>query len=238
MVLTKTINEALVYYDEAMPNGWLDARGNVASKFILGTGEAMDSVTGLPDRFITTLVNLSTVINSTTAGEKLKITTAGAEYDGACLKAKGEAFKCDVGKPFYFGVRMKISNATSSEFVVGIGETLTAYMAAAAHTVVAANLEGLFFHKPSDATVIYVDSYQTNVQKLLATVGTAEDTLYHNYEIFWTGGTAYFYFDGVLVSSTAADLPDGDLSPFLHFRTGAVAARTCEIAWFRAIQLN
>ncbi len=241
MVLQKTINDALVYYDEAEPHGWLDARGNNVSKFILRAGEPMDDGTGDPDRFVCTNVEGAggtQIINSLTAGELMKITVDDDEYDGSCLTAKGEAFKCTANKPFYFGARLKISNATTAEFVVGLCETLTAYMAAAAHTVVAANLEGLFFFKASDATALKACSYQTNVQKLSASVGTAMDTSFHNYEIFWSGGVASFYFDGAFVSSTAADLPDGSLTPVLHFRTGAAAARTCEVAWLRAIQLN
>ena len=234
MIEAKEVRAATVYHEEGLEYRWLDAIGTDVKKFIPQCGTPLDEFG------IVTLVNSAAAItpNLAVAGELFSILTTAAEYDGACFTLAGESF--DVTKPFYFGIRMKTSDATASEFVIGLGETLIAYMAAAAHTVIAANLEIAGFHKAGDATVLNAISYVTNVKKVEVAWGTAMDANFHTYEVFGDGTTIYWYMDGVEVTTTtgSANLPDGDLTPVLHYRAAAAAAKTLKVAWMRTIQIR
>lgn len=239
-VSSKWIREALVYHQENNEARWLDALGSNVVKFELETGTACDDTTGNPTRFVDTEVDVGagncTVVNAATYGDKLLITNAANEYDGNCLTLRGEAFKVVSGQPFYFGIKMTSSHA-DADFVVGVGETLTAYMAAAAHTLVAASLEGAFFgHNTGEAIKALV--YKDNAQSSTADATSALNTSAHIYEIYWDGVYLNFYYDGTLVTTTATTLPDGDLTPFLHFRNGTANARTLTVSWMRCIQVN
>ena len=175
-------------------------------------------------------------MNSDTAGEKLLMTNAANEYDGSCLTLHGEAFKLSSGEPFYFGAKIKSSRA-DADFVLGMCETLTAYMEAAAHTVIGTALEGAFFFVGTTAAV-KAQVYKDNAQSSTADAASVLDTSAHIYEIYWDGTYVNFYYDGTLVTSTATTLPDGALTPVLHFRNGSGNATTCTVSWMRAIQIN
>ncbi len=236
MIRTKEVRDALVTYDEAYEHRWYDAVGAEVVKFIPQVGFPRASASGMT----ITLVNsaAATVPNLAVAGELFSILTTAAEYDGACITMNGESF--DATKPFYFGCKLKVDDATKGEFALGLGEVLTAYIAAAAHTVIAANLECVGFFKAGDATTLKAIGYVTNTQKVSVSWGTAMDTSFHIYEVYYDGATCYWYMDGVLVTSTAlaANLPDGDITPFLHCRTAFADAHTYKISWIRAIQVR
>jgi hypothetical protein len=236
MVNSKWIREALVFYDGDNQARWLDAIGNNVVKFELETGTPCDDTTGLPTRFVDTLVNASTCVNSATAGEKLLITTAGAEYDGVCMTLRGEAFALTAGCPLYFGAKIKSSRA-DAEFTLGLAETLTAYHAAAANTIVAASVDGAFFRSDTGGAVSAV-VYENNTLSSTADAASALATTAKIYEIYWDGTYVNFYYDGTLVTSTATTLTTGALTPVLHFRCGTSNATTCLVSWMRAIQIN
>ncbi len=244
MVRSKWIREAQVFYDEAAEFRWLDAAGVNVTKKILQPGLACDDTTGDPTGFVVTVTEAglggdSTIVNSATAGELLLLTTDNAEYDGLNVQVLGEAFKITTAQPFYFGIRAKVSDATQSDLLLGLCEIKTDLLkVAAAHGVTAAAVEGAFFLKVDGATTIAAKAYLDGVETVTANAASAEDTSYHIYEIYWDGTTLYWYLDGILVTSAAASLPDGDLSPSINFRAGAAAAKTMNIAWMRAIQIN
>jgi hypothetical protein len=240
MVNSKQVREALVFHEEDNEARWLDALGSDVTKFELETGTPMDDTTGDPTRFVTTVVEAgvgdSLTINAASAGEKLLITDAANEFDGVCLTLRGEAFRLTAAKPFYFGAKIK-SSRTDADFVLGMCETLAAYLAAAAHTVIAANLEGAFFFVGTTAA-IKAQVYKDNVQSSTADAASALGTAAHVYEVYWDGTYVNFYYDGVLVTQTATTLADGDLTPVLHFRNGSANVTTCTVSWMRAIQVN
>jgi len=241
MVNSKWIREALVFYDGDNQARWLDALGNNVVKYELETGTPVDDTTGDPTRFVTTVVEAgagdSLTINAEAAGEKILITDAANEFDGVCLTLRGEAFKVTAGTPFYFGIKIKPSR-TDADFLIGVGETLTAYLAAAAHTVIAAALEGAFFGVNTTAAVKAL-VYKDNALSSTADAATALTvTAAHIYEILWDGEYLNFYYDGTLVTQTKTTLPDGDLTPFLHVRNGSANVTTFTVSWMRCIQIN
>jgi hypothetical protein len=234
MINSIQVNGCSVFYDGDNPQRYVEAIGKNYAKFRMMTPEPLDDTTADAVRFTTTVVEAgagdTVTSNSLTAGEGLKVVTAANEYDGINLTALGENFKLVAGKPLSFHSRLKIDDATQSDLLIGILETKTDNLTGGAHTINAANVEGLFFYKVDGGTTITAKSYKDGVQSSTANVATAIDTAMHDYDIFWDGTTVFFYFDGVLVTSTAASLPDGDLTPTLAFRAGSAAARTLVFA--------
>src|SRR5690606_31476620 len=67
----------------------------------------------------------STVTLSDAVGGRLLITTDGAENDGVTLQRNPEMFKVDTNS-LYFGCKFQISDATQSDFFIGLSVTDTA----------------------------------------------------------------------------------------------------------------
>lgn len=240
MIQTKNLRHSLVYYDEAFPDRWLDAIGKDVVKLLSESSIPMDDSTGDPTSATVTVVEIgagtSIVVNSVTAGEWLTFTSAGNENDGHNLQWKGEPFKLTANLPMYVGAKITLDEATQVDFLFGVCETLTALLAA--HAIAGANVEGVFFCKLDAVTTITATTYKDGAETATANVATAMDTSAHIYEIYWDGATVYFYFDGVLVTSVAASLPDGDLTVSLNLKNGSAAVRTMTVHWLRAIQVR
>jgi hypothetical protein len=243
MVLTKQVREAQVFYEEGNDSRWIDAIGNNVVKFELRRGFPTDDTTGDPTEFVCNITEAgagdTVTVNSDTAGEVMLVTTAGNDYDGINLQLKGEAFKLASGLPMYFGIKCKLSSATQSDLLVGVGEQLAAVLkVAAAHGFAAAAVEGVFFAKLDAGTTITAQSWKDGVVSAAANATPVFDTSYHIYEIFWDGATVYFYLDGSLVTSTAATLADGDLTPTIQVNNGEAAVEYLRVAWMRCIQIR
>lgn len=211
---------------------WIDAIGPTVCKFVEHFEHLpVDDTTGLPSEFTSTLVNASTVaLSAGVAGGTLLITTAGADNDGANVQLKGEAFKLASGKELYFGCRFSISEATQSDFIIGLCITDT--------TLLGGMTDGIYFRKVDGSTavsfVLEKDSTETSTSAMTA------DTSYHTLEFFFDGTYADFYVDGVKgTRPVTTNLPDDEfLTPSVHFLTGDNAAITMNIDWMRCIQIN
>lgn len=240
-VSSKWVREALVYYQEGNEARWLDAIGSNVVKWELRPGEPTNATDSLYN-FVTTVTEAgageTVMVPAQVGGKLVKIYTDAAEYDGVNAQLQGESFKLTAGLPLYFGAKIDIDDATQSDLLVGICELNTAMLAtAAAHAIGGANVEGLFFVKIDGGTTIMAKAYKDNAQTATANVSTALDTSAHVYEIYWDGATAYFYFDGVLVTSVTSGFPDGDLTVTINVRAGSAANRTAYIHWMKCIQV-
>jgi hypothetical protein len=243
MVNTKQIREATVFYEGDNEARWVDAIGSNVVKFELQRGFPTDDTTGDPTQFDNNITEAgagdTTCVNAATAGEVMYITTAGNEYDGTNIQLKGEAFKLEAGLPMYFGIKCALDSATQSDFLVGVGEKLAAVLkVAAAHGFAAANVEGVFFSKLDAGTTLTAQSWKNGTVSAAANCATAFDVSAHIYEIYWDGYTVYFYFDGTLVTSTAATLADGDLTPTVQINNGEASVMHLEVYWMRCIQIR
>jgi hypothetical protein len=243
MVNSKHVNEALVYYQEGNESRWIDAIGQNVVKFNLQAGTPCDDQANAhPTRFLSTVVEVgagdSLQANGLVAGTALLLTNAANEYDGTNMQALGEAFILSSAKPLYFGIKCSISDATQSDLLIGLAEAHADLLAAAAHTVAVASVEGVFFLKLDAVTVIHAETWKDAAQTATAHAATAMDTDAHIYEIVWDGTTVYFYMDSILVTSVAASLPDGDLTPSIVFRNGEAVAKTMTVHWMKCIQIN
>lgn len=231
MLHSRQVRGNIIFWDTHMYR-WLDAIGPNVCKFVEEfTHLPVDNTTGLPTEFTCTLVNASTVaLSAGAAGGTCVITTAGAENDGVNMQLKGESFKLASGKPLYFGCKFTISNATESDFIVGLCITDT--------TLLGGMTDGVYFRKVDGSTatsfVLEKDSTETSTSAL------THDTSSHTLEFYFDGTNIDFFVDGVKgTRPVTTNLPnDEELTPSIHFLTGSNNARTMTIEWMRCIQIN
>ena len=239
------INHASVFYDDTLSTErWIDAFGKDVVKFLLdpGMGVPVDDQTGDPTGWNVTMIETggggdSTVVNALTVGVALLITTDNADFDGVNMQVKGEQFKIEANKELYFGCKFTASEATDSDLFIGLCETLTALMKPdSAHGIAAANVEGAFLVKVDAATTLYFKTYKDGAETNTATLSAVLDTDPHIFEMYWDGALLKGYLDGSLIATFSADMPDGDLTPSICFRTGAASVETLDVYWLRAIE--
>lgn len=230
----KIIQGNHVYHEAGKQYRWLHAIGPSAS-FVRYKGINWPVLTDGLAGWVTTLVEggageTTVTMAAAEVGGGLLITTDAAENDGANLCMSGTGFQCVAGKPFYFGCKMKISDATESDFYIGLSVTTTGALGGVT--------DGVAFRKPDGSTtaVLVVEKNSTETTATALTV----DTAYHIYEIVWDGTTVNFVVDGVYLTTPAqTNLPDDErLTPVIHFLTGTTAAKTMTIEWLAAGQIG
>jgi hypothetical protein len=231
---SKWVNGNLIFHDGQR---WFDAIGPTVCKFLedfVGTPFASADT---PAAWTVTLVEggagESTVALADGAGGLLLITTDAAENDGVNMQVTKEAFKLASGKPCYFGIRLKVSEATQSDFLVGLCITDTDLLGGVT--------DGVYFDKVDGSTDINFTLEKNGTETTSASaVGTCADDTYVILEFFFDGTNVDAYVDGALQTRLAVtNLPDDEeLTPSIHFLTGAAAAETMTVDWIRAIQIN
>jgi len=223
----------LIFYDSTEPQRYVDAFGPDVVKFIDEFVQTPFSAANAPACYTTTLVNLSTVaLEAGATGGNLLITTAGAENDGATVQALGEAFKLAAGKQCYFGTRIAISDATESDFLVGLFITNA--------TPLTAVTDGVYFRKIDGTTTMNFVLEKDNGETATAYGSALVAATYYTLEWYFDGTNVDWWVNGVLQTRpVVTNLPDDEwLTPGIEFLTGAVAAITCRVDWIRAIQIT
>jgi len=238
MIFSKVLTST-VLVDDTYSFRWHDAWGSV-SKYKSGVNFPIDDTTGYPVEGVLTVVSAGTgdsIISPDVTGNNwAKITNAANEYDGVNYQINGEAFLLATNKPFYFGARLSISDATQSDLLIGLAETDTTLMAVDTAHAIAVGGDGLFFSKLDGVTSTIANVYDGGAAVASVACGTM-DTDKHTYEIYFDGQFVNFYIDGVLQTKTADSLPNAAMTPSINFRAGAAAAKTCTIEWMRCIQI-
>jgi len=229
---SKWVNSNLVYFDGQT---WVDAVGPNVCKFLedfVGTPFASaDNMAA----WVTTLVEggagETTVALGTDAGGCLVITTDAADNDGANLQVASEAFKLVSGKPLYFGIRLKTSEATQSDFFAGLAITDT--------DILGAVTDSIGFKKVDASTAILFELNKDSTATS-ATVATLAANTYVTLEFMFDGTNVDSYVNGTLQTRLAmTNLPDDEeLTPSIQFLAGSVGAKTCTIDWIKCIQIN
>ena len=232
----KTVNGQLVYYEQPYAWRWLDAYGPDVVKFLeegVATPYAAANSLG---HMTTTLVNASTIANVAGAtGGALLITTAGEEHDGVNIQAVGGAFYLASAWPCYFGVKLQMSHATETVLWAGLGTTDTNWDTGVPDDCIA-------FYKADDGITCDFVVRQNGASTTTAAVHSfvaATDVIL---EWYYDGTNVYAYVNGTLAATIAAsnaNFPNDEyLTPTIDFTTGSGNARTCQIDWLRAIQVQ
>lgn len=186
-----------------------------------------------------TTVGASTVAKADAPFGVVTMTTAGAENDGVQIQKTGESFLLGAGKKAWFKTRFKISDATQSDFAVGLMVTDTTAIAASGDGVT----DGVFFQKDDGSTsvTLYCQKNTTTGQTSAASVHTMVADTY--VELGWEfDGVRYikYFVNGVhkgtmdLTATLTTYLPDTDLTMTFAFLTGDAAAITANVDYMLA----
>lgn len=175
----------------------------------------------------------STVTRSDVSGGALLITTAANEDDGINMQLIGESFNLAATGilALYFGARFKVSEATQSDFFVGLCDTDTDILASAD--------DSIGFRKADGSTAV---SFVTEkaASETTATAYTC-DTSYHIVEFYYdaVAATLNAFVDGTDLGTIATtDLPDEEQRISIHFLAGNAVARTMTVDWIRVVQVG
>jgi len=232
-ILSKFVNGNLVYYDD-YDYRWVRAVGPDVRSWEMRFGTDFTTACEYTNTVIDVGAGTSLASQAITAGDRCLITTAQNENDSVELQVVGTPFALAAGHPLYFGAKVSISDATQSDFIVGLASKDTNMIAA--HAIALAD-DGVYFYKLDGVTTIYGAEEKSGTVAATA-CGTAMDASKHIYEIFYDGvGAISFYFDGGLVVQASAGYPTAVLSPSIGLAAGAAAAKTGLVEWMRCIQL-
>lgn len=229
------VNDNIVVIDDLYSHRWHDAFGLGVKKYLPSAGIPTDDTTGEMNSWVATETGTNTTVNSITANSLFLMTTGATEYNGYSSQVKGTTFAATSNKPFYFGGKFTISDATQTDFLFGLCGTDTTLTAASAAHAVAVSAGGFFFSKIDGSTAITFNVYTTSVATSSMAVGTMT-TGAHTYECYFDGEYMNVYFDSALVGRTNASIPASVCTPSISFRAGEAAAKTLECGWLKAIQ--
>ena len=231
-IRTRFTRNSIIFLDGQT---WCDAFGPSVVKFIDEFVYTPFDGADNPAAYTVTLVEAGAgestlALKAGADGGTLLITTDAAEDDGVNLQAKGEAFK-PLTYPIYFGCRFKISEATQSDFLIGLCITDTDLLGGVT--------DGVYIRKVDASTtmafVLEKDSTETSTNYGTA---VAADTWY-KFEFYFDGTNIDWYLNDTLQTRpVTTNLPNDEfLTPSVHFLTGAAAAITIEVDYLRAIQI-
>jgi hypothetical protein len=164
------------------------------------------------------------------AGGQFLITNAAGDNDADFFNLKGESFLITGSKRAYFSARFKVSDATQSDFVMGLQITDTTPLAVS---------DGIFFIK---------DDGDTNLDFIVEKDGTSTDTTAIHTMADDTFVTVAFFVDpdtslvhysvnnAEPVGVVNTNLPDNEeLTISFGIQNGAAAAKTMTIDYVTAI---
>lgn len=166
-------------------------------------------------------------------GGVLLLTTDDQDNESTEFQKNGEAFQIVPGKPFWFEARIKISEATQSDFLVGLCITDT--------TLIDGMSDGVFFQKDDgDANIDFhciKDSGET-----ASNGDTGVDLVAAAYNRFGIKsvkpGVVEYWLDGVKRAEAAANVPDDELlCPSFAIQNGDGNARTLAIDFLEGFQV-
>ena len=171
---------------------------------------------------------------------ELLVTNDAADNDSDFFQKIGESFLLTAGKKAWFKTRLKISDATESEFYAGLMVTDTDPFSSTAGDGVT---DGVFFMKEdgSTALAIYCQKNATTGQTSATSIHTMAAATYVTlgWEYDGAGSLKYFINDvhkGTLDASSTY-LPDTELTVSFGLKNGEAVAKTMTVDYiFAAIE--
>lgn len=166
------------------------------------------------------------------AGGVLLCTTDDAENDGVNFQLKGESFKLASGKALWFEARVAASDATQSDFLVGLAVTDTDLLGAVT--------DGVYFRKVDGSASVAFVTEKDSTETSTAAVHTAANATYVRLGFWFDGnGSVFAYVDGVLVATHTTNIPDDEeLRVSFQYLTGATGVDTFGVDYIKAVQVR
>lgn len=163
-------------------------------------------------------------------GGVLLITNDAADDDADFFQKVGESFKFTSGKQLWFVARFKVSDATQSDFVMGLQITDTTPLAVT---------DGVYFRKDDgDANLDFVVIKDSTATTATAATTISNDT-YVKVGFYYDGVSSIEYFvdDVKLGTSVTTNLPDDEeLTISFGIQNGAAAAKTMSLDYIGAMK--
>jgi hypothetical protein len=166
------------------------------------------------------------------SGGAVVITTDANEDDGVNMQMKGENFGFSSSqRATYFGIRLQASDATQSDFLVGLCITDT--------TLLGGMTDGVYFRKVDGSTAVAFVTEKDSSETSTSAVHTFAADTYVIYEFYFDGSSIEAFVNGASVAQHTLTIPDDELlTPSVHFLAGEAVAKTMTIDWIRAIQIG
>lgn len=234
---SKHINGNLIFLDGANKQRWLGGFGpnlvGFSEHFINTPFASADNLAACTTTLVEGGAGDTTVaLVAGAQGGNLLITTDDAENDGANIQWQGEAFKAANSYPLYFRCTFKISEATQSDFLLGLCITDT--------DLLGGMTDGIYFRKADGSTTMSF-VLEKNSTETATAYGTAiaADTWY-TVEFVFDGTNVDWYVNGTIQTRPATtNLCDDEfLTPSVHYLTGAAAAITMSVDEIAAYQIQ
>ena len=163
-------------------------------------------------------------------GGVLLITNDAADNDADFFQKVGESFKFESGKKLWFKARFKVSDATQSDFVIGLQITDTSPLDVT---------DGVFFMKDDgDANLdFYVE--KDNSATSATAIATVADATYMTVGFYYNGSdeVQYFVNDVKLGTLATTNLPnDEELTISFGIQNGEAVAKTMSVDYILAVK--
>lgn len=156
-------------------------------------------------------------------GGVLLITNDDADDDRDFFQKVGESFLFATGKKLFFKARFKVSDATQSDFVMGLQITDTTPLD---------TTYGVFFQKDDGDANLDFHVEKDNTATSASAVATVEDDTYLTVGFYYDGVSTVQYFvnDVKLGESVTTNLPDDEeLTVSFGIQNGEAAAKTMSV---------
>lgn len=154
----------------------------------------------------------------------LLITNDAADDDSDSLQLTQETFKIQSGKKLWFETKLKISDATQSDLLVGLNIRDTTPLASS---------DGIVFLKSDGSTAMSFKTYKDTTATTTSSVYTMT-TSYVTLGFYWDGvSTVKAFVNRALVATHTTNICDDEnLALTLHIQNGEAAAKTCTVDYF------
>ena len=163
-------------------------------------------------------------------GGVLLITNDNADNDADFFNKVGESFLLTAGQRTIFKARFKVSDATQSDFVIGLQITDTSPLDVS---------DGVFFQKDDGDTDLDFHVEKNNTATSASAIHTMVDDTYVTVGFYYNGSDAVeYYIDDVRKGSLATtNLPDDEeLTISFGIQNGEAAAKTMSIDYIFCAQ--
>ena len=155
-------------------------------------------------------------------GGLLLLTNSAADDDLNALQKVGASFAFAAGKKLWFEARFKVSDATQSDFVMGLQGTDTTPLD---------TTDGVFFLTADGSTSVSLVVEASSTATTTSSVATVANDTFVRLGFWYDGDAAVYYFvNGALGGkSVTTNLPTADLRVSFGIQNGEAVAKTMTI---------